>query len=1023
VKDTLRLLANKGAIKSSKQFCDYSKINPHPIIEVDSSGEIYFLNPAAKKLFPSLEKSEEKHPFLFNLDSIFNYFKENPTKNFSQEIRIKDSWFNEQVYYFQKNQHARIYVRDITQDKLNLERTVKITKLYSAISKANEAIIRAKDEQSLFNDLCKIVSEIGNFPLVWIGKIVKSEVKSIASYGSTTNYLNEITIKTKGILSKGPIGTCIRKNKEIVFNDFDTNPLISPWHKYVVKYNFKSVAAFPLRLQNKLIGVLTLYSPRSKAFDTEKVKLLIALCADISYALDTLHHEKLKDKAEKALQESEEKYRHLIKYSPIAIFEIDLLNNKFISANEIVYKTLGYTEREFLNIKPDNLLSAESKKSFIGMLEKVKKGKPIPSFAEYKLLKKNGDEVWGDTSVKFKYDNGKIVSALVVSHDITERKKIEEELHRFSQAVEQSSASIIITDLNGSIQYVNRGFINVTGYSQEEAIGKNPRILKSGQMDPKVYTELWDTITSGKEWKGELCNKKKNGELYWEQVSISPIKNSEGKIINYLGVKNDITSKKKSEERINEVFRDIEAGYYEHSVGNSNGFISKKGIEILGAKFEDFSSYSEFAQWFNKHIHKDDLKKYKKHTQDFYSGKIPRFDIELRFLGKDNSWLFLRIVSSPLQKNPQGLPSYVAGIIFNITNRRTSEEALRINKEQLNLALSAAKMGTFIWDIAKDIRIWDENVYRLFGIKPGSYDGTSKSFLQMVYPDDRNKQKNDLAKAIKASIYDTDYRVIWPNGRIIYISARGKVYYDKENKPIKMIAICWDITERKNLDQRKDDFITIAGHELRTPISAIKIMNQILQEMLPNNPQALEYLRKIEKQATIQANLINDLLNVSKMQTGKFEINKGEVDLQDLIKETVDDVQETACENKITIEETAPAKMFTDQERIRQVLVNLCSNAIKFSPKGRRIIVKLKTDQKEAVVSVTDYGIGIPKTYQNRIFEKFYHMYGRGNKSYPGLGMGLYISREIIKLLNGKMWFESAPKKGSTFYFSLPFRT
>lgn len=234
-------------------------------------------------------------------------------------------------------------------------------------------------------------------------------------------------------------------------------------------------------------------------------------------------------------------------------------------------------------------------------------------------------------------------------------------------------------------------------------------------------------------------------------------------------------------------------------------------------------------------------------------------------------------------------------------------------------------------------------------------------------------------------------------------------------------AIIRDITERKELEQRKDDFISIAGHELRTPVSAIKLMNQVLQGMLKDNPQALKYLEKIESQSSIQANLINDLLNVTKIQTGKLEIHKENVDFQDLVEGVAEIMQGTTQKHKIIIKGKIRNKIFTDKDRISQVLTNFCSNAIKFSPNGEKIIIELQENEKEIIVGVTDYGIGIPKKHHHGIFKRFYRVYGTGNKTFPGLGMGLYISYNIIRLLGGNMWFESAQKKeGSTFYFSLP---
>jgi len=144
----------------------------------------------------------------------------------------------------------------------------------------------------------------------------------------------------------------------------------------------------------------------------------------------------------------------------------------------------------------------------------------------------------------------------------------------------------------------------------------------------------------------------------------------------------------------------------------------------------------------------------------------------------------------------------------------------------------------------------------------------------------------------------------------------------------------------------KDDFITIAGHELRTPVSAVRLTNQILQEMFKDNPQALKYLEKIERQSNIQANLINDLLNVSKIQTGKLEIRKERFSLQNVLEEVVETMQKTTQTHRIIIKGELHNKVFTDRDRISQILTNFCTNAIKYSPNGKKILIELKKNRQ-----------------------------------------------------------------------------
>ncbi|HEX9251194.1 MAG TPA: PAS domain S-box protein, partial [Ignavibacteriaceae bacterium] len=189
-------------------------------------------------------------------------------------------------------------------------------------------------------------------------------------------------------------------------------------------------------------------------------------------------------------------------------------------------------------IPPSELDKTDSQKHFLNQFKK--------QFS----LKLNDDSIhwieWTITRIVEKNSDGFEYQA--VGHDISEHKLLEEHLSKISVAVEQSKSTVVITDTGGNIEYVNPRFSEVTGYTEQEVLGQNTRILKSGKSDKKIYADLWSTISNGKEWQGELLNKKKNGDLFWELVSISPVKNLNGKITSYLAVKEDISEHKKSEK-------------------------------------------------------------------------------------------------------------------------------------------------------------------------------------------------------------------------------------------------------------------------------------------------------------------------------------------------------------------------------------------------------------------------------------------------------------------------------------------
>ena len=228
--------------------------------------------------------------------------------------------------------------------------------------------------------------------------------------------------------------------------------------------------------------------------------------------------------------------------------------------------------------------------------------------------------------------------------------------------------------------------------------------------------------------------------------------------------------------------------------------------------------------------------------------------------------------------------------------------------------------------------------------------------------------------------------------------------------------------ETLELMHRKDDFLSIASHELKTPVTSLKAYTQLLQmDAIENADKRREtMLSKMDSQIDKLTALITDLLDTSKMQNGKLVYNKTFFQLDELIKEIVEEIQATSTFHKVTIEKNIALQLHADRERISQVLSNLLSNAIKYCPDCKKIIVKLEKKGEMAICSVRDFGKGIVKAQQDKIFERFYRVTGNNLHTYPGLGLGLFIAREIVERHSGKIWFESEEGKGSTFYFSLP---
>ncbi len=238
----------------------------------------------------------------------------------------------------------------------------------------------------------------------------------------------------------------------------------------------------------------------------------------------------------------------------------------------------------------------------------------------------------------------------------------------------------------------------------------------------------------------------------------------------------------------------------------------------------------------------------------------------------------------------------------------------------------------------------------------------------------------------------------------------------------RRIALVLDISDQKELERRKDEFISMASHELKTPVTSLKGFTNLFQRRLAKqaDEKTLHYLARMDAQLNKLTKLITDLLDVSKILTGKVIYREEPFDLDTLIKETIENLQAATPGHQLRLNGTAEAQIYADRDRIGQVLINLITNAIKYSPHADMVVIHVARDSQNAQVSVQDFGIGIGKEHQQKIFERFYQVTDPEEKTYPGLGIGLYLSYEIIRRHEGTMWVESNKGEGSTFHFSLP---
>ena len=391
---------------------------------------------------------------------------------------------------------------------------------------------------------------------------------------------------------------------------------------------------------------------------------------------------------------------------------------------------------------------------------------------------------------------------------------------------------------------------------------------------------------------------------------------------------------------------------------------------------------------------------------------------------KDGSCLFVSGVMSPI-KNAE-LTGYVK-VARDMTDQKEAEENLKVWEERYRIALQAAQMAAWDWNLDEDKIIWNSQHYYLLGLEPDNKEKTAAYFLEFLEPDDQEKIQKALQKAVnETGIYQEDFRIRRKdNGEERWMHGFGQVIGKTDGQPARMVGVMFDITERKQLEQQKDDFIIVASHELKTPVTSIKAYSEILAEICRegNFEMGAPVVKKLNGQVERLIHLIQMLLDMSKIREGQLALDKHWFDLNQLISQCIEEMPKVPITHKLFFQEKETLMVEADRERIGQVITNLISNAIKYSPKGGRITISWNKIDDFVKISVQDEGIGIAEDVKRKIFERFFRVKDVQISTFPGMGMGLFISANIVHQHGGEVWVESLPGKGSAFYFTLPAAT
>ncbi len=614
-----------------------------------------------------------------------------------------------------------------------------------------------------------------------------------------------------------------------------------------------------------------------------------------------------------------------------------------------------------------------------------------------------------------------------ITQEINSRQALIDSENNFRKLVEQAPVAIcVLKSPEFNISIANAVILKTWNKSIEEVINQPyfsivPLSNEAGfdKLLSKVY------ITGERLIVKELpVIQYQHGEEVTRYLNFvyEALLDNNGKIDGIMAVGIDVTelvnARRKiedAEERVRLAIEATNLGVYDLDILNKKLVSSDRTMTIFG--FDKQPTLEEAISA----IHPDDrIIREEAYNNSLLTGKL---SYELRIVWKNKEIHWIR-VEGKTYKDDNEQPVRALGIVFDITNQRNAEDELTKTNQRLEIALEAGKLGSYVLNLETGIVLASEQFKINYGIQHLKEPLTFKDLIKLLLPEYADKIKKAVAYSIEnKTLYSVEYQVQWPDKTFHWIKSSAKPQFDVHMNAIAFIGVTSDITEIKRQQQQKDDFIGFASHELKTPVTTIKAYSQMLEEILPKKGAIEEALMatKIVVQVKRLNNLISDLLDVTKINSGKLPLNKTTFNFDVLIKSIVDDIQNTTPKFNFVQDLSAKGMVHTDKERVVQVTTNLINNAIKYSPDSNKIIVQTAHLEKEFFVCVKDFGVGINKENQAKLFDQFYRVSGNMQHTFPGLGLGLYISSEIINQLGGRIWVNSKIGEGANFCFTLPF--
>lgn len=589
-------------------------------------------------------------------------------------------------------------------------------------------------------------------------------------------------------------------------------------------------------------------------------------------------------------------------------------------------------------------------------------------------------------------------------------------------------ALVSITDKMGKITYVNDKFCEFSGYSREDLLEKNHRILKSGDHPPEFYQGMWHTISSGQIWQGEIHNKRRDGGFFWVESTITPFLDINDQPYQYVAIHTNITALKRSEQALRTAQSIAHIGHWSWNATSKKIFWSDEIYRILGLNQSDVTPSRE---QFHSFVHPDDINAVSKSEQNIqFPESCHSIDYRLVVNGNEIRWVHEETRGN---FDLQGKMLGMTGTVQDITERKIVEERLAL----FRMVFDASRQG---------IRITDHNGYivyvnqaheQLLGYRQEDLTGKAFSILFPKESEDITQEifssvtqgrswsgllpmrRRDGSRFISSSNIGT---VTASDGRIQYVF---NIFTDYTEELTRRAELAQAKEDAERANQAKSDFLSSMSHELRTPMNAILGFAQFLETYGHLDMEQKVGISEILKAGRHLLELINEILDLAKIEAGRVDLSIEVVDLSMMVDECFDLVYPLAMTSGIVLRngDLSGMAVYADRTRLKQVLINLLSNAIKYNRAQGYVNLDICTiHQNRLRISISDTGPGIPDEQLKYLFQPFNRL-GAENTDVEGSGIGLTITRRLVEMMGGNIGVDSQLGVGSSFWIDLPVGT